>query len=108
MCRALYWKGSAMARCSWARVRVTDRGTLGGLTQFATRFGFTGSTLACKLLILKTRREVRVVEGARLESEARERWPATPTRLNGHAIIDLAVRNDHSVCRRKPRCFSRS
>ena len=46
---------------------VSDRGTLAGLTQFATRFGFSGHQLACKTLILKTRRDVRVVEGARLE-----------------------------------------
>jgi len=32
---------SAPAR---ARVAVSDRGTLGGLTQFATQFGFAGST----------------------------------------------------------------
>ena len=27
-----------------ARLAVSDRGTLGGLTQFVTQFGFTGST----------------------------------------------------------------
>jgi hypothetical protein len=41
--------------------------TLGGLTQFATQFGFPGRIDGCKSLILKTRRDVRVVEGARLE-----------------------------------------
>jgi hypothetical protein len=48
-------------------VPVSDRSTLGGLTQFATQFGFLGEPLARNKLILKTRRDVRVVEGARLE-----------------------------------------
>ena len=52
---------------------VSDCGTLGGLTQFATQFGFPAWIDVCKLLILKTRRDVRVVEGARLEIEARQR-----------------------------------
>ena len=33
--------------------------------------GLPAQPLACKLLILKTRRDVRVVEGARLESVCR-------------------------------------
>ena len=53
------------------RVPVSDRSTLGGLTQFATQFRFRAEPLARKLLILKTRRDVRVVEGARLESVCR-------------------------------------
>ena len=52
---------------AWA-IAVSDRGTLRGLTQFATQFGFAAQPLACKLLILNKRRDVRVVEGARLES----------------------------------------
>jgi len=48
-----------------------------------------------------------VVEGARLESEARHRRRAAPTRLNAHAINDLGFQNDHLVCVRKPRCSSR-
>ena len=54
-----------------SRVPVSDRGTLGGLTQFLTQFGFRAQPLARKLLILKIRRDVRVVEGARLESVCR-------------------------------------
>jgi hypothetical protein len=45
-----------------SRSGVRDRGTLGGLTQFAGRSMSRGR----KWLILK-RRDVRVVEGARLE-----------------------------------------
>jgi hypothetical protein len=60
---------------------------------------------ARKSLILK-RRDVRVVEGARLESEARERHSATSMRLNAHAIRDLTFQNDYSACARKPRCSS--
>jgi hypothetical protein len=29
-----------------ARLAVSDRGTLGGLTQFITQFGFAGSTIS--------------------------------------------------------------
>ena len=50
---------------------VSDRSTLGGLTQFLTQFGFRAEPLARKPLIPKTRRDVRVVEGARLESVCR-------------------------------------
>ena len=49
-----------------ARVPVSDRGTFGGLTQF----GFRAQPLARKLLLLNTRRDVRVVEGARLEIDS--------------------------------------
>jgi hypothetical protein len=48
-----------------------------------------------------------VVEGARLESEAGQPHGFTSTRLNAHAISDLASQNDHPVCVRKPRCESR-
>ena len=53
------------------QIAVSDRGTLGGLTQFLTQFGFRAQPLARKLLILQVRRDVRVVEGARLESVCR-------------------------------------
>jgi hypothetical protein len=46
---------------------------------------------AYKLLILKTRRDVRVVEGARLESEAREEHRGTRSDLNAHALNELAA-----------------
>jgi len=50
--------------------------------------------------------EMSEVEGARLESEACQRYQATPKRLNAHVISDLTFQNDHSVCVRKPRCSS--
>ena len=54
------------------RMPVSARSTLGGLTQFViTIQGLRDQPLACKLLIPKTRRDVRVVEGARLESVCR-------------------------------------
>lgn len=48
-----------------------------------------------------------MVYGARLESEAGERYHRIPKRVNAHAISDLTVQNDHLVCVRKPRCSSR-
>ena len=66
-----------------------------------------GSPPSGKLLIPLNRRDVRVVEGARLESEAGERHQATPKRVNAHAISDLTFQNYHAVCVRKPRCSSR-
>ena len=59
-----------------------------------------------KWLILKGR-DVRVVEGARLENEAGERHRATLKWLNAHVISDLTFQTYHSVCVHKPRCFSR-
>ena len=66
----------------------------------------SGSPPSGKLLIPLNRRDVRVVEGARLESEARQRHEATPTSLNAYAISELALQNDSSVCVCKPRCSS--
>lgn len=51
------------------------------------RFGLR--PLARQPLILKTRRDFRLVEGARLESEAGERHPPTLKRVNVYAISDL-------------------
>jgi hypothetical protein len=79
------------------------RGTLGGLTQFAS----SRSLRARKLLILK-RRDVGVVDRARLESEAGQLHRGTPTWLNAHEISDLTFQDCHPVCVRKPRCFLRS
>ena len=62
---------------------------------------------ACKSLILKWR-DVRVVEGARLENEAGRRLQRTPTWLNAHEISDLTFHDSHPVCVRKRRCFLRS
>jgi hypothetical protein len=41
--------------------------------------------------------EKATVEGARLESEARQRHQATPKRVNARAISGLTFQNDHSV-----------
>ena len=48
-------------------VPVSDRRPLGGVSQFLSQCSFRADPLACKLLILNMRRDVRVVEGARLE-----------------------------------------
>ena len=58
------------------------------------------------LLILK-RRDGGVVDRARLEIEAGQPHGFIPKRFNAHAISDLILQNDHSVCVRKLRCFSR-
>ena len=60
-----------------------------------------------KCLILKIRRDVRVVEGARLESEAGEQHRVTPKRPNAHGISDFTLENDRAVCVRKLRYSSR-
>ena len=70
---------------------VSDRGTLEGLTQFATQFGFWAEPLARKPLILKTRRDVRVVEGARLEIGACEERRGIRRDINAHALNELAA-----------------
>ena len=63
----------AAARRPEGRLPVSDRGTLGGLITIRYHnSGLPAQPLACKPLILKTRRDVRVVEGARLESVCRE------------------------------------
>jgi dihydrofolate reductase len=62
---------------------------------------------AAPTLVKGRRRDVRVVEGARLESEAVERHRATPRDVNAYAISELALQNDSSVCVCKPRCSSR-
>src|SRR5213595_3347318 len=49
---------------------VSDRRPLGGVSQFLSQFGFWAEPLA-QPLILQMRRDVRVVEGARLESVCR-------------------------------------
>jgi len=49
----------------------------------------------------------RTVEGARLESEARQRHQATAKSVNAHAISDLTFPNYHAVRVCKPRRSSR-
>jgi hypothetical protein len=63
-----------------------------------------GSPPAGKLLIPLARRDVRVVEGARLESEARQRYRGSSKRANTHAISGLSSQNYHAMCVRKPPC----
>ena len=53
------------------RVPVSDLRTFGGVSQFLSQSGVLGWTARPKLLILQVRRDVRVVEGARLESVCR-------------------------------------
>ena len=51
----------------------------------------SGSPPSGKLLIPLDRRDVRVVEGARLESEAREKHRGTRRDINAHALNELAA-----------------
>jgi hypothetical protein len=53
------------------QIAVSARARFKGLSQSLHNSGLPAQPLACKLLILKTRRDVRVVEGARLESVCR-------------------------------------
>ncbi len=66
-----------------------------------------GSPPFGKLLIPLKRRDVRVVEGARLESESPQQRQATPTQLIAYFLSDLAAHNHHSVCVHKPRYSQR-
>ena len=61
-----------------------------------------GSPPSGKLLIPFARRDVRVVEGARLENEAGQRHQAASTRINAQKIRDLALQTEHTVRTRKP------
>jgi hypothetical protein len=53
------------------------------------------------------RRDVGVVDRARLESESPEQRQATPTHLIAYALSDLAAQNYQSVCVSIPRYSSR-
>jgi hypothetical protein len=61
-------------------VPVSDRGTL-GVSQSVSQFPFRADPLARKPLILKTRRDVRVVEGARLEINSGDAYRVIPKHL---------------------------
>ena len=54
------------------------------------------------LVVVGDRRDVGVVDRARLENEACQRHQPTPTRVNAHAISPLTLQNDHAVRVRKP------
>src|SRR5438093_178209 len=75
------------------RVSVSARGTLGGLTQFP----ILRVNCCCKLLILKIRRDVRVVEGARLESETGDHHQAIPKHLVAQSVQQLPATRCSSV-----------
>ena len=67
--RAVYWSGWVPSALE--DVPVSDRRPLVGVSQFLSQFWFRAEPLARKPLILNKRRDVRVVEGARLESVCR-------------------------------------
>jgi hypothetical protein len=77
-------------------------------SQSRHRVRLSGSPPRSKLLIPLEphpgRRDVRVVEGARLESEARQRYRGSSKRANTHAISGLSSQNYHAMCVRKPPC----
>jgi hypothetical protein len=83
------------------KIAANDLKRLGDVSQF-----WDDTFAAARNPLILKWRDVRVVEGARLESEACEHHAATSKRLNAHAISGLTFQNDHSVCVRKPRCSS--
>ena len=82
-------------------IAVSNRQTLGDVSQFCDKYVLT----ARNSLILK-RRDVGVVDRARLEIEAGDGHQAIPTRVNRHATSDFTFQAHHAVCVRKSRCFS--
>jgi hypothetical protein len=108
---------------------VIDRTTLRGLTQFprgsvsdvpqnvefkshraTVRFkgGFCATLFqaARKPLILK-RRDVGVVDRARLENDVGDQRQATPTHRIAQSLSELTAQPDHAVCVAKPQYGSR-
>jgi hypothetical protein len=69
--RVLYWRLKLGRLCYLDQIAVSDRGDSGVYHNRYHNSCLRAQPLACKLLILKTRRDVRVVEGARLESVCR-------------------------------------
>jgi hypothetical protein len=79
-------------------VAVSDHGTLGGLTHNSLpNSAFRAQPLARKLWILKTRRDVRVVEGARLESDPGKPHRAIPKHRISQSIQELPLTTCSSV-----------
>ena len=69
-----------------------------------TQFGFLAEPLARKPLILQMRRDVRVVEGARLEIESPRTCRRTPNPTNAVPINDFPQQRCASEWPRKSRC----
>ena len=82
---------------------VSDHSTLEGLTQFR----FCRVRRSHKLLILNTRRDVRVVEGARLK-RFWLRVLSTPTRTNALPINDFPQQRRHQSVLAHLTMFDRS
>ena len=80
--------GSVRFGDGYTEMLGSDRSTLEGLAQF----GFSAGTVARKLLILN-RRDVRVVEGARLESDSGAAYQLAPKRTNAFPVN--AFRNNN-------------
>src|SRR4029077_13674789 len=82
------------------RMAVSDHGTLGGLHNSLHNSGLPAQPLACKLLILNTRRDVRVVEGARLESVCRGNSTvgSNPT-LSANPFVPPRTHGVHGILR---------
>ena len=91
---------------SSARTPVSDRRPVGGVSQFLSQFRFRADPLARKQLILKTRRDVRVVEGARLESNSGEAHRTTLERLVAQSLQRVSAVTSRSVCLRNSECSS--
>jgi len=66
-----------------------------------------GSPPSGKLLIPLKRRDVRVVEGARLENDMGEQRQATPRHSIAQSLSELTTQPDHAVCVAKLRYGSR-
>jgi hypothetical protein len=75
----------------------------GFTSQSGHSLALAGSPPSAKLLIPLARRDVRVVEGARLESHCGEQPQASPRHFIAQSLNDLAAKADHSVCVDKPR-----
>jgi hypothetical protein len=65
-----------------------------------------GSPPSGKLLIPLNRRDVRVVEGARLEIDSGRAQERTPTRTNALSINDFPQQRYASECPSKSRCLT--
>src|SRR5262249_48144893 len=79
---SLPWRCNVAIRLN--KITVSDPGRLGDVSQSLR----SSNSTACNSLIPK-RRDVRVVEGARLESEAGQRHRATPTHPDAQSIRRL-------------------
>jgi hypothetical protein len=100
----------------WAQFATTFRFSLRSVVTrpvLAVTLGAAGGPIAFlagerlgATLLPPLGRDVRVVEGARLESEAGHGHQATSKSVNAHAISDLTFSDYHVMCVCKPRCLS--